>query len=221
MRALVLGCGRIGSGVARELASRDVEVVAIDHDPAALARLGDGVRARRLTGSVLDQAVLLDGGIEHADAVAAVTGDDEVNAVVALVARRRFAVPTVIARLYDPRTAELNQLLGVRTLAPITWGVQRIADLVTASSVTPIATLGAGGVEIVDVRIPALLNGRTVAELTVAGEIEPVALTRHGRTVLATPATSLSTGDVAHVAVAAASLGRLAALVGDDALGHG
>jgi trk system potassium uptake protein len=221
MRALVLGCGRIGSGVARELDSRDLEVVAIDRDPAALARLGDGFRGTRLTGSVLDQAVLLEAGIDRADAVAAVTGDDEVNAAVALVARRRFAVPTVIARLYDPRTAEINQRLGIRTLAPITWGVQRIADLVTASSLTPVATLGAGTVEIVDARIPALLGGRSATELTVPGEIALIAVTRHGRTVLATPTTPLAVGDVAHLAVATASLGRLAALVGDDALGHG
>jgi trk system potassium uptake protein len=214
MRVLVLGCGRVGSGVARELASRDIEVAVIDHDPAALARLGGGFRGRKVLGSILDRDVLTEAGVEHADAVAVVTGSDEVNAVVALALRRLVQVPTVVARLYDPQVATVHQRLGIRTLAPVTWGIQRIADLVTATHLTPVATLGAGHVEVVDVHVPPLLDGRRVSEIEVEGEIEVVALTHHGRTTLPTSATRLHAGDLAHVAVGTASLGRLETLLG-------
>ncbi len=214
MTVVVLGCGRVGSGVARELASRDIEVVVIDHDPAALARLGEGFRGRKVLGSILDREVLTEADVEHADAVAVVTGSDEVNAAVALALRRLVQVPTVVARLYDPQVATVHQRLGIRTLAPVTWGIQRIADLVTATHLTPVATLGAGHVEVVDVHVPPLLDGRRVSEIEVEGEIEVVALTHHGRTRLPTSVTRLSAGDLAHVAVGTASLGRLETLLG-------
>lgn len=214
MRALVLGCGRVGAGVARELATRRAEVTAVDVEPAALDRLGEGYSGRTVLGSCLDEQVLRDAGITTADAVAVVTGDDAVNAVVALVARRRFRVPTVVARLDDPRSAAIHQRLGIRALAPVTWGIQRIADLVVGASVAPTASLGVGGVEVMEVRIPAAFDGHTAAELQVHGEIDVIAVTRHGQTVLATPATRFVSGDLAHLAVTVASRGRLDALLG-------
>jgi trk system potassium uptake protein len=213
MNALVLGCGRVGAGVARELASRGAEVVVVDLVMQELDRLGEGFPGRKVGGSILDRTVLTQAGIERSDAVAVVTGDDQTNAAVGLAARRIFRVPKVVARLYDPRTAEVYQRLGIRTLAPVTWGIQRIADLVTATNVTSTASLGAGGVEMVEVEIPALLDGRPAGELHVDGEIQLVALTRHGRTTLATPASRLEVGDLAHLAVGVASLGRLETLL--------
>lgn len=213
MNAVVLGCGRVGSGLARELTHRGVEVVVVDRDPAALARLGDGFVGRKVVGSVLERPVLVEAGIERADAVAVVTGDDHVNACVALVARRQLRVPTVIARLDDPGTAAVTQRLGIRTLATVTWGIQRIADLVTATTVTPVATLGTGGVEVVEVRVPALLDGRPASELEAAGELRVVARSHHGRTTVASGATTLHTGDLVHLVVGTAALGRLERLV--------
>jgi trk system potassium uptake protein len=213
MKALVLGCGRVGAGVARELTARDVQVTVVDHDLDALDRLGDGFPGQKVHGSTLDEAVLVRAGIEHADAAAVTTGNDSTNAVVALAARRHYRVPTVVARIYDPQTAEIYQRLGLRTLAPVSWGIQRIADLVTATTVTPITSLGTGGVEVVEVRVPTLLDGRPVDELQVHGEMHVVAITHHGRTVLPTPATRLVAGDLAHIAVGVASVGRLETLL--------
>lgn len=213
MNALVLGCGRVGSGLARELTHRGVEVVVVDRDPAALERLGDGFTGGKVLGSVLDRPVLADAGIEHADAVAVVTGEDHVNACVALAARRQLRVPIVIARLDDPGTAAVTQRLGIRTLVTVTWGIQRIADLVVGASVAPTASLGIGGVEVVEVRVPAAFAGHAAAELQVDGEIDVIAVTRHGQTVLATPMTRFAHGDLAHLAVTVASRGRLDALL--------
>lgn len=209
MNAVVLGCGRVGSGVARELAHSGIEVVAVDQDPGALARLGDGFPGRTVRGSVLDHPVLTEAGIDQADAVAVVTGDDHVNVALALTARRALRVPTVVARLDDPGTAVVAQRLGIRTLVPASWGVQRIADLVTATAVTSVATLGTGGVEVVEARVPAFLDGRPASELEAAGELRVVARSHHGRTTVATGATTLHTGDLVHLVVGAAAMGWL------------
>jgi trk system potassium uptake protein TrkA len=214
MRVTILGCGRVGAGVARELTARAVEVTVVDHDPAALDRLGAGFQGRKVVGSILDREVLETAGVPRADAVAVVTGSDEVNAVVALAARRLHRVPSVVARLYDPDVAAAHQRLGLRTLAPVTWGIQRIADLVTSAGLDPLVTLGAGQVELVDVRVPPLLDGRRVDELEVPGELAVVAVTHHGRTTLPSRTSVLREGDLAHVAVGVAARGRLETLLG-------
>ena len=213
MNIVVLGCGRVGAGVAHNLVLRRHTVTVVDRDPSAFDRLGPDFSGTRLQGSALDRHTLVLAGIERADAVAVVTGRDEVNAVVARAARVVLHVPVVVAALQDPRHAEIHQRLGIRTLAPVTWGIHRIADLLTASQLELELTLGAGDVEIVQLRLPSLLVGRPARELEVAGEITVVALTRGGHTVLATPATTLESGDLVHVAVRGSSLGRLEALV--------
>lgn len=214
MSILVLGCGRVGSGLARELTGRGRDVTVVDVDADALERLGTGFRGEVVHGSALDRHVLVRAGIRDADGVAGVTGSDSINATVTRAARLQDHVPVVVARLYDPRKAEIYDRLGVRTIAPVTWGIRRIADLLTASEVQPIAGLGTGEVEVIDVTVPTLLAGRTGAELEIPGEIQVIAVTRHGRTFLASTAVALEAGDLVHLAVAAHATGRLSALLG-------
>jgi trk system potassium uptake protein len=213
VNSLVIGCGRVGAGLARELSGRGHEVVVVDRDPEALDRLGESFTGAKVTGSALDRGVLEEAGIDGCDAIAVVTGDDALNAVVALLARRRFRVPTAVARVYDPRTAVIHQRLGVRAVSPVTWGIQRIAELVAGSHLTAATTLGAGDVELIEVHVPAMLDRRPVTELEVPGEITVVALTHHGRTRLPGPGERLHAGDLAHVALMATSQARLATLL--------
>lgn len=214
MRMLILGCGRVGSGLTDELMSRHHHVSVVDHDPDALAKLGSSFTGQRVQGSALDRGVLIRAGIGDIDGLAATTGSDAVNATVALAARTTDRVPVVVARLYDPRKGDIYSRLGIRTVAPVSWGIRRIADLLTSTEIYPVIALGTGGVELVQVEVPPLLEGRTGRELEVIGEIQLVALTRHGQTFLAGTATELTAGDLAHVAVASRSLGRLETLVG-------
>lgn len=214
MSILILGCGRVGSGLARELVSRGRHVTVVDVDGQALAALGPDFPAARLEGSAMDRQVLIRAGIRQADGLAGVTGSDAVNATIARAARLLDRVPVVVARLYDPRKGQIYDRLGVRTISPVTWGTRRIADLLTASEIQPIAALGTGGVELVEVTVPTLLVGRTGRELEVVGEIQVVAVTRHGRTVLASTAIALEEGDLLHLAVSESSLGRLESILG-------
>lgn len=214
MRVVVLGCGRVGAGLSSALAAAGHEVTVVDQDATSLERLGPAFSGRRLQGSALDRRVMEAAGIERAAAVAAVTGSDEVNAVAARLAVRRFRVPRAVARLYDPAKAALYRRLGVQTVSPVEWGTRRILELVTAARVGATAALGAGQVDLVDVPVTPALDGRPITEIEVPTEIKVMALTRAGRTFLPDHPVRFASGDVAHVAVAAGAMGRLEDLLG-------
>jgi trk system potassium uptake protein len=213
MKFLIIGCGRVGSGLAQTLGQRGHTVTIIDVDPTALERLGLTFSGQALAGSALDRDILLKANIEHADGVATVTGSDQVNVVTARLARQVFHVPRVIARLYDARKAEIYQRLGLQTINPITWGISRIAELLSYSRLDTVTTLGSGEVDLVEVEVPSLLVGRTVNEVTLAGEIHIVAITRGGKTFLPTLGTVFQPGDFLHVALLSTSADRLKTLL--------
>jgi trk system potassium uptake protein TrkA len=213
MKIIVIGCGRMGSGLAQALNLRGHAVTVVDNDPTAFERLGPAFKGRTLAGVGFDRDVLLQAGIERADGLAAVTSSDEANVVAARLASQVFRVPRVVARLYDPSKAEIYRRLGLQTIAPVAWGVQQIADLLCFSPLETVLSLGAGGVDIVQAEVPPLLFGRTVSELTVPDEIQVVAVSRGGTTFLPTLGTVFQEGDLVHLAVLAASTDRLMALL--------
>jgi len=211
---VVLGCGRVGSGLAQALAFRRHAVTVVDIDGSAFSRLGPSFSGRTVTGSAVDRETLLSAGVGRADGVAAVTASDEANVVCARLAQQIFRVPRVVARLYDPRKADIYRRLGVLTVTPVTWAVHRMADLLCYSHLDAVATLGSGEVDIVETEVPPLLVGRTVTELKVPGEVRVVAVTREARTFLPVDGTVFHEGDRLHIAVLGASSERLRALLG-------
>lgn len=215
MKMLIIGCGRVGSGLALQLSRQGHSVAVIDHASTAFERLGGGFTGQVVHGAAFDREALLQAGIERTDGLAAVTGSDEVNFVIAHTAKQMFHVPRVVARLYDPRKADLYRRLGLQTINPMTWGIQRIVELLSFSHLDALVSLGSGEIDIIETELPPLLVGRTVNELTLAGEIHVVAISRSGRTFLPTLGTVFQQGDVAHLAVLAASSSRLAKLLGD------
>lgn len=214
MRVIVVGCGRMGSGLAQTLSLQGRQVSVIDHDATALGRLPPGFTGRTICGAGLEREALLQAGIERADALAAVTASDEVNAVVARLAKEAFRVPHVVARIYDPRRAEIYRRLGLQTISTTTWGIHRIAELLAASPVELVGALGGGGVELMQVEVPVPLTGRTVAEVTLPGQAQPVAISRAGKTFLPTPGAVFQERDVLHLAVEAGSAARVQAMLG-------
>jgi trk system potassium uptake protein TrkA len=212
MNLLIIGCGRTGAGLAQTLTLRSHAVTVIDRDQTAFERLGPHFKGKTVTGSGIDREVLHQAGIEHADGLAAVSGADEINVVVARVASQVFRVPRVVARLYDPRKAEIYVRLGVQTVAPVTWGLHRMAELLSFSELHPTVSLGSGEVDLVEMPLPPRLAGRTVRDLTIPGEVHVAALTRGGKTFLPTLGTVLQPGDQVHLVVLAASADRLNAL---------
>src|SRR5262245_2019932 len=213
MKLIIIGCGRVGAGLARTLSHRGHTVTVVDKDPVAVTSVGSAFKGQTLIGSGFDRDILLQAGIERTDGLAAVTGSDEANAVIARLARQVFRVPRVIARLYDPRKAEVYRRLGLQTINPVTWGIHRIAELLCYARLAPIVSLGSGDVDLVETEIPLLLVGQTVNEVTIPGEVHITAISRGGKTFLPTLGTTFQEGDLLHIAVLATSANRLAALL--------
>lgn len=204
----------MGTGLAQTLSLRGHAVTVVDSDPEAFDRLGPGFPGQTIAGTAFDQGILLQAGIQRGDGLAAITGSDETNVVIARIAHQVFRVPRVVARLHDPRKAEIYRRLGLQTVSPISWGVNRVAELLCYSPLDVISSLGYSAVDIVEAEIPHLLAGRAVNELTIPGQIQVVAISRGNRTFMPTLGTLFQEGDLVHLAVLAASIDRLKVLLG-------
>ena len=214
MKIMIIGCGRMGTGLALYLEMSDHSVTVIDNDPSAFERLEPTFRGQTFLGDALDRNILTSAGIERADCLAALTPNDNINLVVARLAKEVFKVPKVVARMHDPRKSEIYRRLGVQTVSTVSLGMQRFAELLTFSRLDIVHSLGSGGVGIVESEIPPLLAGRMVNDLTVTGEIQVVAISRGGRTFVPTLGTVFLEGDMIHIAVSSSSVDRLKALMG-------
>jgi trk system potassium uptake protein TrkA len=214
MRIIIIGCGRMGAGLALTMSQRGHAVAVVDKDPTNFERLGPSFKGEVIEGVGLDRKVLLAAGIERADGLAAVTASDDVNVVIGRVASQVFRVPRVVARLYDPRKANIYGRLGLHTISPTIWGINQAAEVLCYSPLDAILNLGSGEVNIVTTEIPPLLVGQTVSELTVRGESHVVAISRGGRVFLPTLGTEFSWGDIVYLVVLATSTDRLRTLLG-------
>lgn len=213
MKFIIIGCGRMGSGLAHNLSLLGHDLTVVDRDPDALRRLGPGFQGHKIVGVGFDRAILTQAGVAQADGLAAVTGSDEANVVIARVARQYFHVPRVVARLFDPRKAEIYRRLGLATIAPVTWGIQRMAESLVLPQLHAVFTLDSGEIDLVEVELPPTLAGRRVHDLAAPGEVQVTALRRKGRTFLPTPDTVIQPGDLAYLAVARGVGNRLRELL--------
>jgi len=214
MKIIIVGCGRMGSGLARTLSLRGHTVAVVDREAANFERLGPSFKGKTIAGVGFDRDVLTQAGIQRADAFASVTPIDEENIVAARLASQVFRVPRVIARMYDPRKAEIYRRLGLQTIDPIAWGVNRLAELLCSTQLDTVTSLGGGNIDIVEVEAPPVLVRRRVQDLMVPGEIHVVAISRGGRTFLPTLGTEFEAGDLIHLAIVPASAARLKTMLG-------
>jgi trk system potassium uptake protein len=209
MHVIVMGCGRVGAGLAERLDGEGHAVWVIDKDPKARLALSKRFSGRFLTGIGFSRTVLLRAGIEHADAFVAVTSGDNSNIVGARTAKEDFRVPIVIARIFDPRRADIYGDLGITTVASVRWATNQIHGLLFHRDLEPAYSFGNGEVVLVHSTVPAHLEGRRLTDLDVEGEIAVVAVTRAGRALVPGRATSVHAGDRVSFVVASTSLKRL------------
>ena len=118
MHVLIVGCGRVGSGLARDLVAQGFEATIIDESPDAFHLLGDDFPGEFVVGRALDWAALREAGIERADAFVACTDGDNTNIVIAQIAQKKYGIRCVVARVYDPLRAELFAQIGISTVCP-------------------------------------------------------------------------------------------------------
>lgn len=214
MHVVIVGCGRVGSGLARILEDRGLSVAVVDKEPRAFRRLHEGFTGRTVIGVGFDRDRLRDAGIEEAGALAAVTNGDNSNILVARVARENFGVENVVARIYDPKRAIIYERLGIPTIATVQWTIDRVLhrlfpDASGSAWVDPSAT-----VVLVERPVTAKWAGNRLADVELPGLARVVALTRMGTAQVATPDLVTQDGDVLYLAVAAGKVPDL-----DDHMG--
>ena len=216
MKVIVIGCGRVGSALAGLLAAEGHDVDVVDRRPRAARRLPDSPGVRFHEGNGYSRTVLGTAGIEHADAFVAVTSNDNSNVVSARTAKETYRVPIVLARVYDPRRADIYRELGIPTIAGVHWTVHRIQRMLLHRHLSPELTFGNGETLLVRSDLPDYLIGRRLTEFDVDGEIRVVEVTRAGRSLIPAHSTPAHAGDLVTFAVAATALGRLRAFLGKE-----
>jgi trk system potassium uptake protein TrkA len=137
MKAIVIGCGRVGSAVALQLQGSGWDVTVLDENEDALGRLGENWRGGFVVGHGMDMQLLKEAGIEDADAVVVTTDGDNTNIVIAQVAQKQFEVPTVIVRVLDPARAQFYATRGLRIVCPTSSAIETLVGAVREAERTP------------------------------------------------------------------------------------
>jgi trk system potassium uptake protein len=137
MKAVVIGCGRVGSSVAKSLDRHGWEVVAIDEKEDALGRLGEDWRGGFLVGHGMDMSLLREAGIDNADAAVVATNGDNTNIVIGQVLEKQFDIGCVVVRVLDPARAELYSTLGLRTVCPTSNAISVLIEAARSCEVRP------------------------------------------------------------------------------------
>jgi trk system potassium uptake protein len=132
VKAIVIGCGRVGSSVALQLDGSGWDVTVIDENEDALGRLGDSWTGGFVVGHGMDLTLLREAGIEEADAMVITTDGDNTNIVIAQAAQKHFQVPTVVTRLLDPARAQFYAARGMRIVCPTSAAIESLVEAVRA-----------------------------------------------------------------------------------------
>ncbi len=213
MKVIIVGLGRMGAGLTLSLIKKGHQVTVIDSNPEAFDILGKDFPGTKILGFGFDRDVLLNAKIDKVDAVVSCTESDEINVVIARVARNIYRVPHVVARLYDSRKADIYRRLGIQTISTTAWGIERATELLSYSQLDSVYELGNGNVNMIRIEVPSLLVGRKVNDLTVVGEIIVVSISRDNKTFIPTLGTVLEAEDVLYITVHTTSAARLKSML--------
>jgi trk system potassium uptake protein TrkA len=135
VKAIIVGCGRVGSSIALQLAREEWDVTAIDEKEEALQRLGDHWAGGFVVGHGMDTEILRKAGIDDADAVVVATDGDNTNIVIGQVAQKRFDIQCVVVRVLDPARAEFYNARGLRTVCPTKTAIDALTDAVRSCEI--------------------------------------------------------------------------------------
>ncbi len=208
MHVVIVGCGRVGSTLALSLVSSGHSVAVIDRKSDAFFRLRDNFAGQTITGIGFDRDVLELAGIKKARAVVAVTNGDNSNILVARVARESFGIENVVARISDPKRAEIYERLGISTVATVKWTSDRILRRILPDLPAVEWTDPSSSVVLVERTLPDSLVGEKVLELEIKSA-RISALRRLGASVIPDSKTLIQQGDIAYITVAKDSVNAL------------
>jgi trk system potassium uptake protein TrkA len=220
VHVVIVGCGRVGSTLGRELVAVGHTVAVVDRKSEAFSRLGESFSGQKIAGIGFDRDILIEAGIEKAGALAAVTNGDNSNILIARVAREEFGIERVVARIYDPKRAEIYERLGIATVATVKWTSERILRRILPELPAVEWTDPSAKVVLVERELPKTLVGTRVLSLDSA-IARIVSVRRLGAAIIPGADTVVQEGDVAYVAVEVKSLEAFdASLASTSGKGH-
>lgn len=214
MKAIIVGCGKLGSGLALNLTKKGYQITVIDSDPEAFKMLGKDFKGETIVGVGFDKDTLEKANIDKVDAIIACSKSDEANALIGRIAKNVYKVPRAISRLYDPRQAEIYRALGIQTLSTTTWGIKRAVEMLSYAQLDTVFALGDSDVNLVRIETPALLVGKVVHQITVIGEIQVVAISRDNKSFMPTLGTAFQKHDIIYISVLNSSMNKLKKMIG-------
>jgi trk system potassium uptake protein len=208
---VIMGCGRVGSTIAHILEDQQHSVAVIDQNPDSFRKLSAGFKGKKITGVGFDRDVLIEAGIEQADAFAAVSSGDNSNVIAARGARESFGVERVVARIYDPRRAEVYQRLGIPTVATVRWTADQMLRKLLPEGAQPLWRDPTGRIVLAEVAYSDHWLGEKLTALEEAARTKIAFMNRLGEATLPGPGTVLQEGDVLHVITEERDLDRITA----------
>jgi trk system potassium uptake protein TrkA len=201
VHVVIMGCGRVGSTIAHSLEAAGHSVAVVDQDAGAFRRLGPDFRGRQVVGVGFDRDCLTEAGIEQAGAFAAVSSGDNSNIISARVARETFGVENVVARIYDPKRAEVYARLGIPTVATVRWTADEMLRRLVPEGAHSAWSDPSGHVVLADMHFDPAWVGHSVNKIEEHTGARVAFVTRYGDAVLVTGQTALQDGDILHVLV--------------------
>ncbi len=211
MHIVIMGCGRVGSTLAHILEDRGNSIAIIDRDPEAFRRLRSAFKGEKVTGVGFDRTVLIQAGIEHADAFAAVSSGDNSNIIAARVVRETFGVVRAAARIYDPRRAEVYERLGIPTVATVRWTADQMLRKLLPEGTEPLWRDPTGKIVLAEVAFSPAWIGEQVKAVEASTMTRIAFVDRLGQAFVPDGGTVLQEGDVIHVVAKENDLDRIAA----------
>ncbi|MDT7616670.1 MAG: trk/ktr system potassium uptake protein [Pseudonocardiales bacterium] len=200
MYVVIMGCGRVGSSLAAGLERLGHEVAVIDKDPQAFRRLSPDFKGKQVVGQGFHRDVLINAGVERAQAFAAVSSGDNAYIISARVARVSFGVELVVARIYDAKRAAVYERLGIPTVATVPWSTDRLMRMLLPDGVASAWREPTGTVAILPLPVHQEWVGRPVKELEAATGSRVAFIVRFGTGLLPKPDTAVQAEDTVYVA---------------------
>jgi len=213
MYIIIVGCGRVGSELAKLISSEGHNVVIIDKNPDSFERLGRTFNGVALVGNGFDLALLKQAGIEKADVFCLVTNGDNTNLISAQVAKKIFKVPKVIARVYDPQRAHIYAALGLDIISGTILFAAMLRDKIIESRFSSYL-IESKELGVIEFDVKDNLAGKAIRELSIPKEFMVVAIRRLDGVTIPEPDTVLRLKDVIMGVVKVASLDKVKKVLG-------
>ena len=211
MHVVIMGCGRVGTSLAKALERLDHQVAVIDKNAQSFRRLGADFHGQQVVGNGFDRQVLIEAGIERAGAFAAVSSGDNSNIISARVARETFGVEHVVARIYDHKRAAVYERLGIPTVATVPWSTDRFLRMLLPEGAATAWRDPSGTVAVLPIEVDEAWVGRPVRELEEAIGARVAFVMRFGTGVLPDAKTVVQADDTIYVAALSGTITDVAA----------